>query len=280
MKISTSYPYPVLHEENDDYINSKFESTIITKNSFGELKLDISFELTNMTIYDLIKNGDAVFMVHIECSKTSYRDIFTTDEPYISISISTDVLSGKVEVNTFIVANSNISDYRNNDLNKWYEGVSISYEKGNFLAIGNAIEITLNEDNIELLNLPSIVKIRRLEKKEYMEVDFMQDNITIGLPAYEYDQYANNAGHMLKHTIISTVILPSLVQVFSIINSVEDISDFVWFQVLENIFKENNYNIRDVGTDNLPALKATQMVLKKPILESFKEIERLNTMGD
>jgi len=46
------------------------------------------------------------------------------------------------------------------------------------------------------------------------------------------------------------------------------------------IFDENNFQIEDVGTDSLSALKAAQMVLRKPLKTSFEEMEKLNHTED
>lgn len=49
---------------------------------------------------------------------------------------------------------------------------------------------------------------------------------------------------------------------------------------MEKIFSENNIQIDEVGSDKLPALKAAQMILRKPIKSSFEEIERFNKEGE
>ena len=66
MKISSSYPYPVLHEENDDYIDSSFQVDYKVKNSFGEVKVKAKFALDNPGIQQLIDYGKAAYLIHIE----------------------------------------------------------------------------------------------------------------------------------------------------------------------------------------------------------------------
>ncbi|MFD0824419.1 hypothetical protein ACT8ZR_01965 [Neobacillus sp. M.A.Huq-85] len=46
----------------------------------------------------------------------------------------------------------------------------ITFEKGNILAIGHAIETNLFEVHLELLNLPSIAKVTKLLENQFMEV--------------------------------------------------------------------------------------------------------------
>jgi hypothetical protein len=281
LKINNSYPYPVLFINNHDYLNSSFNTKIQVYESFGELKIHTDFELNNNGIQSLINRNLAVFLIHIECPQTSFRQAYRTNMKSMDISIPTNSLRGKLLIHSFVIAIENIENYDNELLNDWLKDIYISFEKGNLIAIGDAIETTLFEDHLEFLNLPSIAKITKSHKNEFMEADIHSDFITIALPEYEYNQYALNANSRLKNTILSTVIIPSLVYVFSRIREIrDDIEEYKWFQVLDKIFTENHLNINDVGTESLSALKAAQMVLRKPLKTSFEEIEKLNKLEE
>jgi hypothetical protein len=281
MKLSNSYPYPVLYFENNDYRDSNFYVEYATQESFDELKINVLFVLENLGIQNLIECQKAVYMVHVECQQTSFRKSYLTNETEFNFNVNLNELRGKVNIHSFVIAQCSINNYTNPLLDDWYTGVTVNYEKGNFIAIGNAIELTLNEENTDLLDLPSIVDIHRAENNEYMEVDMFSDNIIITLPSYEYDFYAYNANSMFKNSILNMVIFPSLIYVFSKLKeSKEEIEEFTWYQVMEKLFKENNCRFDDIGTDNLPALKAAQLILRKPIKSGFLEIEKINRMED
>lgn len=276
MKINTSYPYPVLFMNNDDYNDSTFHTLINIQESFGEVRIEARFELDNEGISQLLDEEKAAYLIHVECGQTSFRNAYHSSSSLLEVAIPSDKLRGKIEIHSFIIAKERIEDYTNDKLNDWYADSLITFEKGNILAIGDAIETTLFEDNTELLNLPSIAKVVKSLKNDYMDVEIQSDVITISLPAYEYNQYAINAKSRMKNTILSNVILPSLVYVFSKINeNREDLIEYTWYQVLEKIFDENNHRLEDVGTDSLSAIKAAQMVLRKPLKASFEEIEKL-----
>lgn len=283
MKISISYPYPVLYMNNDDYTNeSSFHTDIQVNESFGEVKVSVEFILTDDVISRLVDKEACAFFIHVECGTTSFRRAYQTKQRSMEISIPTDQLRGKIEIHSFIIATKRIENYENSALNDWFKEVQpITFEKGNLLGIGEAIETTLFEDYSEMLNIPSIVKVIKSHSHEYMEVELHSNVITISLPEYEYNQYATNANSRLKSTILSTVIVPCLVYVFSKLKeNREDLEEYTWYQVLEKIFDENNYRLEDVGTDSLSALKAAQMVLRKPLKTSFEEIEKLNQTED
>ncbi|MFD1609666.1 hypothetical protein [Oceanobacillus luteolus] len=274
MKISTSYPYPVLFMNNDDYVDSSFHAEIDVKELFGEVVIYVTYHLDNKEMLGLIEEEACTFILHVEYGQTSYRRIFPTTKVNQEIHIPSDKLRGKVELFSFVTANTTIENYTNSNLNDFYKGAPIVFEKGNIMAIGDAIETTLFEDDVDLLNLPSIIKVTQSERSEYMEVDITQDLLIVSLPKYEYEQYIHNRKSVLKQTILSNVFLPSLVQVFSKLDESYDFEDSTWYQVLEKIFAENNIRIEEVGTDSLSALKAAQMVLRKPIKTSFEEIEK------
>jgi len=187
----------------------------------------------------------------------------------------------KVFLYSFIVAQTEINNYENALLSVWDQGMNIKFEKGNFLGIGDALEIILHDDDTEFMDLPSIIDIHKGIEKEYMEVEIYSSNIVITLPSHEYESYANNANTRLKSTIISTVIFPTLIYVFSQIREAgRELEEYSWYQVLKGIFTENHYDIEDIGTDKLSSLKAAQLVLKKPLESSFSEIEKFNALEE
>jgi len=80
---------------------------------------------------------------------------------------------------------------------------------------------------------------------------------------------------------LAAVIVPALVYVFSKVSEANgDLEEYTWYQVMDKIFRENNYRLEDVGTDTLSPLKAAQLVLRKPLKASFEEIEKLHRTED
>lgn len=281
MKFNNSFPYPVLSSENDNYKNSKFDTTIEAQKSFGQLYVNLKCNLQDANISRLIVEEKAKYALHIECPQTSYRQIFQSEDPTIVATIPDNRLRGKVDVHPFILVNKRIENYENPNLNDFYKGFPINFEKGNILALGEAVEITLFEEDEESQNLPSIVTIRRVEKEKIMTVDIDSDQIIIKLPKNEYDQYSINASSRLKETILSLVILPSLIDVFyRLKESSEDYAEYKWYQVLTQIFEKNNRPLSQVINGTLTPLEATQMVLQNPLEKTFNEIKKFNETED
>ncbi|WP_052124067.1 hypothetical protein [Ureibacillus manganicus] len=277
MKFNNSFPYPVLSVENDDYIGSKFETKVEAQKTFGQLYINLNCNLQDSKITNLINEGKAKYALHVECPQTSFRKIYQSNETKIVAAIPENLLRGKIDVHPFLLANETIEGYTNPNLNEFYTGTSITYEKGNILALGEAVEVTLFEDDLESQNLPSIVTIRRSESAKELVVSLNSPQVIIELPKAIYDQYAINAGSRLKETILSMVILPSLIEVFyTLKEDSADYSEYKWYQVLEQIFKKNNIPLSQVIDGTIPVLRAAQMVLQNPLEKAFNEIQKLN----
>lgn len=277
MKFNHSFPYPVLSPENDDYKGSTFETKVEAQKTFGQLYINLQCNLQDEKIANLLHDGKAKYALHVECPQTSFRKIYQSDEAKIVSAIPENQLRGKIDVHPFILANETIVDYTNPNLDDFYIDASITYEKGNILALGEAVEIILFEEDLESQNLPSVVTIRRSESANEMVVSLNSPQIIIELPKAIYDQYAINAGSRLKETILSMVILPSLIEVFyTLKEDSADYSEYKWYQVLEQIFKKNNIPLTQVIDGTIPVLRAAQMVLQNPLEKAFNEIQKLN----
>ncbi|MGE7666649.1 hypothetical protein ACQKMN_13150 [Ureibacillus composti] len=281
MKFNGSFPYPVLTSENDNYKKSSFETTIEAEKSFGQLYINLKCSLQDRQIAELIAGEKARYALHIECPQTSFRQIYQSEQPNITAKIPDNALRGKIDVHPFILASTKIEDYTNPNLDDFYQGYPITFEKGNILALGEAVEVVLFEEDEESHNLPSIVTVRRVEKEKVMTVDIDSDQIIIKLPKVEYDQYAINASSRLKETILSVVILPSLVDVFyRLKDNSEDYAEYKWYQVLTSIFEKNNRPLSQVINGTLSPLEAAQMVLQQPLEKAFNEIKKFNETED
>src|SRR5690606_24743420 len=95
---------------------------------------------------------------------------YQSEDTKIVANIPENQLRGKIDVHPFILANETIEGYTNPKLNDFYNGTSITYEKGNILALGEAVEVTLFEEDLETQNLPSIVTVRRSESAKELVV--------------------------------------------------------------------------------------------------------------
>lgn len=87
------YTYPVLSEERDDYIDSVFDADVQYKmNGVNNLLFDFDIEMDNKDLQNMILEGDAEYVIHIECANTSFR----TAIHYISNHVCKEIPVGRI----------------------------------------------------------------------------------------------------------------------------------------------------------------------------------------
>ena len=135
MKVKNNrlYPYPVLSVEHDDYIDNTFEAVKCDVSDDSEdVRLECSIAINDEIIKDLIKKDVVGLFCHIECSNTKYRKAFRIGNNNIeqfSIEILSKDVCDSIEVCFVLVANKDIDDYKNPNLNEFYQNTTINLLK-------------------------------------------------------------------------------------------------------------------------------------------------------
>ena len=107
------YPYPVLAYFNDDYVDSKFDVSAQCENRGYDIEIIVNVELVNEKLNDMIKQGKAVLLYHLECAQSGYRDIHKTDKLSDTIVLKDSKLNGELQFCPYILANETLNDYYN-----------------------------------------------------------------------------------------------------------------------------------------------------------------------
>ena len=95
---SKLYPYPVLSSANDDYTGSSFTFTPNISKGPREVVFDFALNLQDSMLQQLIGEGQAEFVIHIECPYTAFREIIRCSSESCSRHIVESRLNGKVSV--------------------------------------------------------------------------------------------------------------------------------------------------------------------------------------
>lgn len=150
------FPYPVLTDFTDDYSDSKFEVTI-EKSQYGfDFSLFFMVTLKNDGLQELITEGKAEFVYHLECSQTTYRKAVTTDKKVYNLQMSHKDVCGKLQICPFIVAKEDIHAYTNSSFHTDYAGTTFEIEAGCVLAIAAPREVIIEKYIDDLARIPSI----------------------------------------------------------------------------------------------------------------------------
>lgn len=272
------YPYPVLAEFKDDYVDSTFSIQLDAFINKNEIEFKVSYHLTNDSLLDLIFAKKAKVLVHLECPSTSYRKVYEILNTEISIKIPANMLDGILQVCSFIVACEDIPSYKNVDFNEIYENMSFNIFKHNVLAIGTSMKVPIEKDYDEIKNVSSIFAVfPNLNKNEiYVTRDFYQDKIIINIPKKEYDMYKiaiqNPKNHAHMHAMIIIPILTEIIELLKKDGGWDDLEDKKWFMALSKTLRKEEIKFDEDSIKNVNTFNFVQKVMQSPITKSLENL--------
>lgn len=281
MRIKRRYhSYPVLAPYTNDYKESKFSLKALDYDETpSKYIFNLELELKGEGIIDLIKNNKAEYVVHVECGKTSYREIFTSRKPNLEIELNISDIDGRIEFCPFVIAKDNLLDYYNTDFHPDFGDFSFNINKGQFLCIGNVGTATIIKDKDELKQLSSIIRITQVsDLDDKIRINLQSDRIHIQLSdeLYKRYTYAARASHRIR-TLHSMLIYPALIHVFSKLkedaeNNFESYSDRRWFQALEYQMERFNKELDGQLFQGTEPYELAQEILDYPIKAALDNI--------
>lgn len=267
-----NFPYPVLCKDNDDILNSElnFEYTPFESKN---LKLGVKIELVNEKLEELIKEKLATFVIHIECPKTRYRQIFKSKKREFEIEIPHTSLLNSVEISSMIVTEENIK-YTNNKFNEDFYNEVFEIGKNKILGYDDDIKIEIERNSDHLENFPSIfsvVKRDDMGKNIGMDLDYSTNKIRIMLDVENYELYKHlREDQQLEKVLASLFILPALVNVLSDYKNLNDLETLNWYHSIS--LRLNELGISDKEEISNNALKIAQQILGDTFKNSLKTL--------
>lgn len=281
MQIKKRYhSYPILAPYTNDYEGSKFYINAIDYDKKEQNYIFIvQILLEDLYIKDIINKEKAEYIIHVECSKTSFRQIYKTKLQDIEISIDASDLNGRVEFAPFIVAKEDIIDYQNKSFHEDFNSFKFDINRGQYLCIGNRAIVDIIKNKDELKQLSSIIRIAQVsdldrETKVSLEGDRIQ--ILVSTELYGKYIYAGRNKYRLR-TLHSMLVYPALIHVLYELKEdsevdFENYSGRRWFQALKIRFEELGMEINsDLFNEKLP-YELAQVLLDYPIKDALENM--------
>ena len=268
-------PYPVLAPYRDDFQGSQIATTIDAHMTTEKLTLKVDFTLDDPTLLDLIEADMANYAVHVECGSTSYRRIFRGTSPHFEEEVPSEQLANDFDVSSFIVAICDISNYKSASFHPDYSENAFEIYRGNILAIGDCVNVTINDDDNGLP--PSIIKIAQGSERQEASIQINTDGdkyIVVSLQPALYKLYLQMGEGIYNETIFSLVLLPVLASVLSQMAQDQSNEDKYWFQSIERILDANDITLTDIadGPSKYSPLAVAQKIFDEPILRSLQNL--------
>lgn len=283
MKIGNRlFPYPVLSENSSDYNhNILFDIELNKKgHSLTNIELVAVFKCNCKKINELINEGQAVFVLHGECSTTSFRQQWNSSAPIINIEIPMEKVKNDIEFTGFVISIKNIKELFCNDWDSDFEDTKFDVKIGSILAYKNIGVINVTKNFEEFLDAKSIFTICKNASNvdEPMSVDLSEAKIKLMLDKTSYEIYSSLAQHPAIQTMFNTaIILPALVFVIEELKQAgaeEEYGSKMWYRALSKNYERYGQNIQDVLYSD-SSLSIAQDLMEMPITKAFKNISVL-----
>ncbi len=280
MRIKNSLsPYPILNDYGDDYIGSSFKAIYNVKTQFSEIYGELSFDINNEEIANLVVERKAQYVAHVECPSTCYRTILSSYEPNLSFKLDSSRVSKVIEIRTFIVLTEDIHGFSSKNFHPDYVGQSFDLSAHQIIAVGTAQDFKIKNDDRDLDSLPSIISIEKLKDNKRGSLVVNTDNdehIVIGLTEEVYNQYSKLGKNRFKATAFSLVLVPALMIVLQRMHYYKDDDDIAskhWFQVIKDLLEKNDCKLESITAEDDSLLTVCQKIFSDPIMRSFNELQ-------
>lgn len=272
------YTYPVLSEERDDYQFSTFDANVSYKmNGVNSIHLEFNIEMDNPDLLSLIGSGRAEYVIHIECSNTSYRTTIHSIAEIVEKDIPIRRISGKIEAVVLIISKSDINGLKVKDWVDDYQDIAFDLSKGSILAYKNITTFDIIKNYEELSSASSIFKVYKRITKEPkpMEVDLDSTQIGIGLGLQEFETYSKFCDKVQFQPLLNTmVVFPALVYVFEELkqdDGIENNEGKKWFVSLSKAYEKRGINLEEeIRLNEKTSVQLAQEAMELPLTAALK----------
>mgnify|MGYP000474110766 FL=1 len=273
------YTYPVLSEERDDYIDSIFDAEVQYKmNGVNNLLFNFDIEMDNKDLQSMILEGEAEYVIHIECANTSFRTAIHDISNHVSKEIPIGRVNGRIEIIVLMVTKKDVHHFRNSNWDDDYEGISFELSKGSILAYKNIPAIDIVKNYEELNSASSIFKVykRLTNESKPMEVDLSSAQIGIGLGLQEYEIYSRFCDKEEFQPILnSMIVFPALVYVFEELkqdNGIDNYSGRNWYISLARAYEKRGVGLENelLNTDKT-SIQLAQEAMELPLKAALRK---------
>jgi hypothetical protein len=276
MKINNlSFPHPVLGIGDDVSGNYSVECQVELGRETATLH--IKQTLSNKTLEGLILDKKAVYNVEVHCRQSLYRKSFLFSQKEHKISIASFDLLNKVEVNFFINAACDITNYCIDGSNTDYNGYSFEIAKGDILAYGGSVNFPAEKDWQSFMAVTSFMDIREYPAEEGPVLyELTQEKVVIQLAKKDFEKYNSvRTAQYLYPIFHSSIAYPALLLALANMKRAEEYGNSRWYLNLqwrlENEPELGRYDIDRV--DDIP--KIAQVILRNPIQRSLISMEKI-----
>lgn len=273
------FPYPVLCMENDDYIGSTFDVQFSQTEELKDIVLQFEVELDNDELLDLIRQGKADYLVHIECSNTSFRKVLRNEGKKFEYRLPKAKVNKEVFLVGMVVAKQTVTIFYSSAFNEDYDE-PVDFEKGFILAYRNLPRIVVLKNYEELASddafFSIVCKNNGQDIDEPVTFDLNGDKIKIYVSEQIYNEYVKfHTNPVMKPLMISMLVMPALTYVIEEVrnNDIETYIACYWYQRIKKSCELQGKRFEeDIIYGDATSIEIAQEMLQLPIGKAFRNL--------
>ena len=277
------FSYPYLADFTDDYIDSFFTIDVDRKKQGNKLKLSITYSLTDDTLLNMVDRGQIFVAAKITsptvATSKAYR--FELGQRTLSVGLGPLEFEKEVCIVCYLVADGDFY-IENQNLSPLWQGIRSFVQKGNLIGETEEAVVKINRhQDGEADSIFNFTIGKNLDAGSLFAMDLKNDHILFILSKEDFDTF-NRIQYKASDAIVSGVLLPCLVQIFSNMKEpdaanegIDTTNDFnrdnqkwMWYQVLVDHFKRL-YPEDDPKHTGIEPFKIAQEILKSPLSKMF-----------
>ena len=266
MKLShRSFPHPVVGNE-DDVVDAAFQAAVSVHNDRVNYYINVKVQCSSSTITKLVRKGDAVYVLHVECGNTLYRSATEFTEDAHEFMIPGENLNSTVEVNVIAQAKKDIPKYRVDKAHPDYGDATFAVSAGDILAVSEGFTFDADINFDMLKSMSSIMQIRERDDSDDapMEVDLSEEKITIYLSHIDFENYKVIRAIRCSRTASSPLSYYPLVEALTTLQGEhKDIEEMRWCRCLKRRIEHAGMSLE------IQPLRLAQDLLELPIKRAF-----------
>ena len=136
-----NFPYPVLMNFTDDYIDARFELDVNIKDNTDEYIVDVTWEISSKYIKDLLRYKKASLYLIIKSKDNQFYELEYSRNPQIIIPRRKLCINARTVMQLIIQTKEDLYFNNNSDLNTFYGDAKseICVRNGNALGFSNIV---------------------------------------------------------------------------------------------------------------------------------------------
>lgn len=278
------FPYPVLCVENDDYENCEFNVITKVHEELNDIVIDFDIQLVGIPEMQwLIRDNNAQYVIHIECSSTAYRTIIKTAETKKTVRIPKSRVNIEISLLATVVAEKDIINFNSNNLNEDYDE-SISFRRGSILAYKNLPKIYVTKNYEELAGDNSFFTVvKRIDGDGIQNLpvtySLADSKIKILVSEKIYDEYIKYHKNPTMEPLMNTLlVMPAIAHMIDEIraNTAEEYKQYYWYQKINKACKLQGKDfVEDIINSEASCMDVAQEMLQLPIERAFECLSRV-----